>query len=828
MPAIPVQFFPAGPILIVWIVEIRTVARSGAMVPRMTQPIRRVAVLGAGVMGSGIAAHCANAGIPVVLLDIVPPKLSEAERQSKAARDGFATGALEKLRKARPAAFMHPRAAILIETGNFEDDLGKVAGCDLVVEAIVERLDVKQALFEQLERLIGPETVVASNTSGLRIADMLVGRGASFRERFMVTHFFNPPRYMKLLELVAGPETSTAAKQRVERFGREVLGKGIVWAKDTPNFIGNRIGLQSMMTAIHLMLERGLQPEDVDAITGVPMAHPKSATFRTADVVGLDTVGHVAANCYQTLTGDEDRASFAVPPYIAKMIEQGRLGDKARGGFYKKQGDAITTLDPKTGEYRPRAGDADIAKAMKGIGRVEDPRARVRQLVATAGPAGEFAWTVLSRSLAYAARRVPEITESGAGAIESIDNAMKWGYGWELGPFETWDALGFADTVARMQRDGIALPAWIDRMIAAKATSFYAAPERVWDPSAGEYVARRLDPREVTWEGLRKGDAPVLKNAGAEAWDLGDGVLGMTFKTKANSLDADVIKMLHDAVERAERDFRALVIWNHGEFFCVGANLFAVVMAAGQKQWDQLREMVRGYQYATQRMKYAQVPVVVAPFNMTLGGGLELCLGADAVQAAAETYAGLVEVGVGLIPGGAGTLNLLWRALEGVPEGADVDTYAFVTQVFKNIALAKVATSAEEAKASGYFRATDGVSFDRARQLWEAKQRAIGLAAAGYHPPIPRAHKLPGESGIATLQMMVNTLRAGGYASEHDVKIAMKLANVLCGGAGGAARPVTEDEILELEREAFLSLCGEPLSQARMQYMLQHQKPLRN
>src|SRR5689334_16262413 len=374
-------------------------------------PIRRVAVLGAGVMGSGIAAHCANAGIPVVLLDIVPPKLSDAERQSKAKRDGFAAGALDKLRKAKPAALMHPRNAALISIGNFDDDLARVADADLIVEAIVERLDIKQQLFEKLEKLAAPHAVIASNTSGLRIADMVAGRGEAFRKNFMIAHFFNPPRYMKLLELVAGADTGPEARARVERFGREQLGKGIVWAKDTPNFIGNRIGLQSMMTTIHLMLERGLAPEDIDAITGIPMAHPKSATFRTADVVGLDTVGHVAANCYETLTADEDRPSFATPPYIAKMIEQGRLGDKTKGGFYKKQGDTILTLDPKTGEYRPRGGDAEIAKAMKGIVRVEDPRARVRQVIAAPGPAGEFAWTVLSRSLAYAARRIPEIVE---------------------------------------------------------------------------------------------------------------------------------------------------------------------------------------------------------------------------------------------------------------------------------------------------------------------------------------------------------------------------------------------------------------------------------
>ncbi len=792
------------------------------MVRRMSQPIRRVAVLGAGVMGAGIAAHCANAGIQVLLLDLKTPTL-------------------DALKKSKPAAFTHQRNAALIQTGNFDADLAKVADCDLIVEAIIERLDIKQAMFEKLEQLRAPHAVIASNTSGLRIADMLVGRSEEFKQHFMVTHFFNPPRYMKLLELVAGPDTDAAAKQLGEDFA-EALGKGVVWAKDTPNFIGNRIGLQSMMSTIHLMLERGLTPEDVDAITGIPMAHPKSATFRTADVVGLDTVGHVAANCFKSLTNDEDRASFETPAYILKMIEQGILGDKTKGGFYKRVGKDIQTLDPKTGEYRAKGGDEGIAKAMKGLARIEDPKQRVAKLVATEGPAGDFAWTVLSRSLAYAARRIPEITGNNAGerplassgavwqrgSIEAIDNAMKWGYAWDLGPFETWDALGFATTVDRMKQDGIALPAWIEKMRAANATGFYSDGNKIWDAEQGDYVARKVDPREVTLDILRKGTGPVLKNAGAEAWDLGDGVLGLTFKTKANSIDSDVIKMIHDSVDRAERDFQALVVWNQGEFFCVGANLFAVVMAAGQKQWDGIREMVKGYQYATQRMKYATVPVVAAPYNMTLGGGLELCYGADAVQAASETYSGLVEVGVGLIPGGAGTMNMLWRSLESVPEGVEIDTYAFVTQVFKNIALAKVATSAEEGKAFGFFRGTDGVSFDRARQLHETKQRALGLAGSGYHPPIPRAHKLPGENGIATLKMLVNTLVHGKYASEHDAKIAMKLATVLCGGASGHTHAVTEDEILELEREAFISLCGEPLSQARMQYMLQNNKPLRN
>ena len=770
----------------------------------MTKPIRKVAVLGSGVMGGGIAAHLANAGVPVLLLDLAAPNL-------------------DKLKKSKPAAFTHVRNAALITVGTFEADLAKVADADLIVEAIIEKLEIKRDLFTKLDALLGGDTIIASNTSGLRIADMLVGRSERFRQHFLVTHFFNPPRYMKLLELVAAPDTTPAVKERIEAWGRDQMGKGIVWAKDTPNFVANRIGTHSMMAAIHLMLEKGLTPEDLDAITGVPMGHPKSASFRTGDLVGLDTLVHVVDNCHATLTTDEDRDVFTVPPYIRAMLEKGYLGDKTKGGFYKKAGKDVLTLDPKTGEYRAKGGDEAIGKAAKGIAKIEDPRERVKKLVATPGVVGELAWGALSKGLAYAARRIGEITDDP----KAIDDGMKWGYNWELGPFETWDALGFAETTARMKADGLALPGWVDKMVAAGARGFYDG-ERVWSPQAGDYVRRAVDPREVTIDVMRKGGAPVLKNNGAEAWDLGDGILGVTFKTKANSIDADVIKMLHDAVDKAETEFRGMLIYNTGEFFCVGANLFAVVMAAQQKQWDGLREMIRGYQYATQKMKYATVPVVAAPYNMTLGGGLELCFGCDAVQAASETYSGLVEVGVGLIPGGAGTLNMLWRALEGVPEGVEVDTYAFVTQVFKNIALAKVATSAEEGKASGFFRATDGVSFDRARQLHEAKQRVIGLAGSGYHPPIPRAYRLPGESGIATLKMMVNTLVAGNYASEHDAKIAMKLAEVLCGGTSGALGPVSEDRVLELEREAFLSLCGEPKSQERMQYMLMNNKPLRN
>jgi len=790
----------------------------------MTKPIRRVAVLGAGVMGSGIAAHCANAGIPVLLLDIVPPDLDEKQKQSKEARNRFAASGLQGIIKAKPAHFFHKGNAQLVDIGNFDDDLGKVADYDIVIEAIIERLDIKQQLFEKLEKIVSGDTIVASNTSGLRISDMLQGRSDRFKKHFLVTHFFNPPRYMKLLELVAGPDTDPAVSERAEKWGREQLGKGIVWAKDSPNFVGNRIGAHAMMASIHLMLEEGLAPEDLDAISGLPMGHPKSATFRTGDMVGIDTLVHVVDNCYDVLTEDEDREVFKVPDYIRTMTEKKFLGNKTRGGFYKKTKDqGILTFDPATQDYRPKAGDGGIKSTCKEIGSDPDPASRIRKLVGTGGKVSKFAWKALSKSLAYTAWRVGEICDD----IDAIDNAMRWGYNWELGPFQTWDALGFVKTLERMEKDGIALPESIKKMRDSGAKSFYDG-NKVFDLLKGEYVERAADPREIELTAMRTGTGPVLSNAGAEAWDLGDGVLGVTFKSKANSLDPDVIEMVGKAVEKAETDFRGMMIVNQGDHFCVGANLMLVLMAAQQRNWEKLHEIVGQLQSNMQRMKYASVPVIALPYGMTLGGGLEICLACDGVQAAAETYCGQVEVAVGLLPGGCGNLNLLWRALEGIPDGATVDTQPIVAKVFQNIAMANVATSAVMAQRLGYFRNTDGISFDRARQLYEGKQRVIGMAESGYHPPVPRAHRLPGESGVATMRMMIDSLVAGGHASEHDGLIAMKIAEVLCGGVAGRAHKVTEEELLELEREAFVSLCGEPKSQERMQHMLMKNKPLRN
>jgi len=559
----------------------------------MDKPIARVGVIGAGVMGSGIAAHMANAGIPVVLLDVVPPNLTDAQKNDRAARNSWASGGLEKAVKARPAAFFHKSRAKLVTVGNVEDDLHLLKDCDLVVEAIIEKLEPKQALFAKLEAVLPSHAIVASNTSGLRISTMVEGRTENFKKNFLVMHFFNPVRYMKLLELVAGPDTDPKVYEAIATFGKNELGKGIVRGNDTPNFIGNRIGVHAMMSTIHLMLEHKLTPEDVDVITGAPMAHPKSASFRTGDLVGLDTFAYVAQNCWDSLTSDEEREVFKLPSFMAAMIERKILGDKTKGGFYKKAGKEVSTFDPYTLEYRAKGGDEAIKATCKKLGKIEDPAERVRKLMADEGVAGTFAWKIASRSMAYSARRIPEI----AGDVVAIDDAMRWGYNWELGPFELWDALGFRATYDRMQKDGIALPDTVKRMYDSGADAFYKG-EEIFDLQSGKYVARVLDPREVTLPELRRGGGPVLKNDGAEAWDLGDGVLGVTFKTKANSIDPDVINFLSQAAERAERDFRAIVIANEGDHFCVGANLLLVAMASSQGQWDQIRSMVKGYQAA--------------------------------------------------------------------------------------------------------------------------------------------------------------------------------------------------------------------------------------
>jgi 3-hydroxyacyl-CoA dehydrogenase len=791
----------------------------------MVERIETAAVLGAGVMGAGIAAHLAGAGIRTYLFDIVPPKLSEAERADKRARNKLAISGIENALKAKPAAFFDPDAARLITPGNFDDDLDKLAKCDLVIEAVVERLDIKKSLFAKVAQVIGPNTLLASNTSGLSINAMGADLPPDVQKRFVVMHFFNPVRYMRLLEIVPSQKTSPETVERAARIG-EMLGKGIVYGKDTPNFVANRIGIYGLMQVIRTMQSDGYSIEEVDKIVGTPMGRPKSAAFQTADIVGIDTFVHVAKNCFDSLPNDEEREVFKMPAFIEKLVADGKLGRKSGAGFYKKVGDEIQVLDWQTGEYRPekkvRIDSLGVAK------NVEDVRQRLKGLVNADDRAGQFAWKVLSRSLAYTARRVGEIADD----IVNIDRAMRWGFNWDLGPFEAWDAIGVEESVARMKKDGVQVPAWVEDMLKSGKKSFYEGTEAAkqhWSPKAKKLAAVAHDPKHIRLAALKEDKKRVVRsNFGASLVDIGDGAVCLEVHTKMNTVDGDVVQMMNEAVDEAEKNFEALVIANDGEHFGAGANLMLIFMAAQQKEWGQIDTMVREFQNANQRLKYAKVPVVAAPFQYTFGGAAEIAMAATACQAHAETYMGLVEVGVGLVPAGGGCLRMVERwAMEPVTVEL-VDALPFVAQASLNIAMAKVATGAEEAKRMRYLKTSDGVSLNRDHLLYEAKARALGLARAGHRRPIPRMIKAAGLDAARTIGIRVWGMVESGFATEHDGVIARKVAHIVCGGNVAAGAEVTEQHFLDLEREAFLALCGEEKSQARMQSILMTNKPLRN
>jgi 3-hydroxyacyl-CoA dehydrogenase len=776
-------------------------------------------------MGSAIAAHFAGAGIRTHLLDIVPPNLKAEELSLEQARNRFADAGLDKALKAKPAAFFTPDAARLVQTGNLEDHLERLKTCDLIVEAVIEDLEIKRRLFEKIAPFVRPDAILASNTSGLSIASMSEVLPAELKSRFLVLHFFNPVRYMRLLEVARAPKTDPEVMQRMREFG-EFLGKGVIDAKDTPNFIANRIGVYSLMLTMHHMLETGLSIEAVDKITGKAMGRPSSAAFGTADLVGIDTLMHVAKNCFDSLGHDEERASFALPEFVRDLAAQGRLGRKSAAGFYKKTPAELLVYDIKTKEYRSQ--EQVRFDSLGAIKNEEDAKKRLKKLVFASDAAGKFAWSVLSRTLAYSARRLGEIADD----IVSVDRAMRWGFNWELGPFEAWDAIGVPESVARMKGDGIAVPGWVHDLLASGQSSFYVggpgAPTyfdfatRAAQPIAEEPKQIRLD--AVKSQALRV----VKKNHGASLVDLGDGVLCVEFHTKLNTLDNDVIAVLGDAVAVAEKSFQAIVIGNSGEHFCAGANLMLIAMAAQQKEWAQIERVVLNLQNAMQRLRYASVPVVAAPFQYTLGGGAEVAMAADACQAHAETYMGLVEVGVGLVPAGGGCLRMVERYTAELSAVSGVDRLPFIGQASLNIALAKVSTSAEEAKSLKYLRASDGISLNPARLLYEAKQRALGLAEAGYRAPLPPLLFAAGYDAEKTIAARVWAMVEGGFASAHDALIANKVAHILCGGPVAPGTLLPEQHFLDLEREAFLSLCGEAKSQARVQFMLMNNKPLRN
>lgn len=789
----------------------------------MAQVIRKAAVLGAGVMGSGIAAHLASAGIRTLLLDIVPPGESSKD---VAARSRFAATGLKNALAAKPALFLSKGAAALIEVGNLEDDLHRISECDWVVEVVKEDLQVKRRLLAEVERHWRPGTLVTTNTSGLSLAGMLEGRDADFRRHFFGTHFFNPVRYMHLLEVIPGPDTDPAHLERMADFCRRVLGKGVVPAKDTPNFIANRIGVHAMMTTIHGMRSLGYTPEEVDAIVGPPMGRPKSAAFRTADVVGIDTFVHVSQNCFDSLPDDPERETFRIPDFLGGMVERGLLGQKSGAGFYKKDGKDIRTLDLDTFAYREQAKvDLPVLKAAK---KHEDPAERIRTLLADTGRAGAFAWHVLSRSLAYTASIAFDIADD----LASIDRAMRWGFNWDLGPFETWQALGVEAIAARIRESGLSVPAWVDD--AARAGGFFRERDgvtTVFAPARGHVQAPAV-PGHVFLAARKSSGGLVERNRGASLVDLGDGIACLEFHTKMNTVDPDLVAMLVTACDVVERDFEGLVLANEAENFSAGANLLMVVMAANQKKWGDLERMVSDFQGVVQRLKYLPRPVVAAPHGLTLGGGCEMALAADRMVVDKETYLGLVEVGVGLIPGGCGTLNLLKRLFGAMPadlDPKDFDRFSIVRRAFENIAMAKVATGAGEVFELGYGTAADRIVMNRDRRIHDAKAVARHMADLGYTPPRPADNLvLPGRDGAAALSLAVYGLQLGGYASEHDRKIADRLARVLTGGDTDGRSPVSEARMVELEREAFMSLVGEPKTLERMQYMLTNQKPLRN
>ncbi len=809
--------------------------------------IQKVAVLGAGTMGSRIAAHLANAGIATFLLDIVPPS---ATPDAKSRRQVAAAG-LDAARKSKPAAFFEASLANLVTVGNFDDDLGKVAEADWIIEAVVENLDLKRALLRKVEALRRPGTIITTNTSGLPVTKIAEGFPDDFRRNWFGTHFFNPPRYMRLLELIPTPETDPAALDTIAHFCDTRLGKGIVSAKDTPNFIGNRIGIFSMLNAMRIMQAMDLTIEEVDALTGQAVGWPKSATFRLTDMVGLDIVGHVVSNMAKNV--HDERSDLHLPGFFQQMLDRKWLGDKTKAGFYKKvkggdgNEDERQTIDWKTLEYhvqaKPKFPALDMAK------NIEDTGARVKTLLGLDGSgakpdrAGQFLWQALSELWTYSANRVPEISDT----VVEIDRAMEMGFNWELGPFKLWDAAGVDASVARMKAEGKPVAANVEKLLAAGKTSWYADDTKAasvrayFDLSSAAYKPVEVSAGVWSVAVAKKSRGVVKKNAGASLVDLGDGIACIEFHSKMNSIGGDIIGLITQTLkpDSAGDSFDGFVITNDATNFSVGANLMMLLMSIQEGEWDEVDLAIRQFQGMTQAIKFSSKPVVAAPFGLTLGGGCELSLHAAARQPNAELYMGLVEVGVGLLPGGGGCKEMLLRAVDSAasirPKGSKnesgetVELVETMKKTFETIATAKIATSASEARGLGFLSNSDGITMNRERVLADAKARAQELVRAGYQAPVQRTDiPAPGDNMLATLKMGVYFMRQGEFITEHEAKLGTKIAEVLCGGNITPGTPVSEQYLLDLEREAFKSLCGEKKTQERIQFTLKTGKTLRN
>jgi 3-hydroxyacyl-CoA dehydrogenase len=800
----------------------------------MQRRIEKVAVLGAGTMGARISAHLANAGVPSYLLDIVPPDADGA------ARNRISAAGLDGAVKSKPAAFFKPSLARLVTVGNFEDDLQKLAEVDWIIEAVVEDMDIKRGLLRKIEAIRKPGTIITTNTSGLPVGKIVEGFSEDFRRNWFGTHFFNPPRYMRLLELIPTPEADPAAMDVIARFCDLHLGKGVVYAKDTPNFIANRIGIFSALNVMRLMQEMDLSVEEVDALTGTAVGWPKTASFRLADLVGLDVLGHVVRNA--TTNIHDERSDLQLPDFFKQMLERKWLGDKTKGGFYRKSKtdgkSEISVLDWKTLEYRPsqrpKFPSLEMAKT------VDDLPERLNMLLAPSkDKASQFLWSALSELWTYAANRVGEISDS----VVEIDRAMRLGFNWEMGPFELWDAAGVAKTVKRMQADGKPVSANVEKLLASGNDRWYTDDPKAtsgrayFDLGSGHYTAEKVPAGVWSVAVAKKSGLVVKKNAGASLVDIGDGVGCIEFHSKMNSLGGDIVQMITQTLKPggAGDNFDAFVITNDAANFSAGANIMMLLMAVQEEEWDEVDLAIRQFQNMTQAIKFSSKPVVVAPFGMTLGGGTEITLHAAARQPHAELYAGLVEVGVGLLPGGGGCKEMTLRAIDKAFQirpagrGESVELMEAMKQAFETVALAKVSMSAFEAKDLGIIASGDDITMNRERVLTDAKERALELAREGYRAPVPRTDiPAPGESILATLKLGVHLMRQGEYISDHEVKVGNKVAEVLCGGAVNPGTPVSEQYLLELEREAFKSLCGEKKTQERIQYTLKTGKTLRN
>ena len=817
--------------------------------------IRKVAVLGAGTMGSRIAAHVANAGLPVVLLDIVPPGV--AADAPKTERNKFVLAAMDGLKKSKPAAFYTADASRLMSIGNFDDDLALIADCDWIIEVVAENLEIKRALLGKVQAHRRPGSIITSNTSGLPIAKIVEGMPDDLRHHWFGTHFFNPPRYMRLLELIPTAESDADDMAAVAHFCDQRLGKAVVRSHDTPNFIANRIGTFSMGNAIRLMMEQGLTIEEVDSLTGAPLGWPKTGTFRLGDLVGVDVLAHVASNfSKQAATIKDERLDVTLAPFITTMLERKWFGDKAKQGFYKKEGkdqegrDLRHVLDWQTLDYKPSMRPKFPALEMAK--NVEQTATRIPQLLhadAASDKAARFYWPLLTELFTYAANRLAGDGSQPAVTIVEIDEAMRTGFNWELGPFEMFDAAGVESTTGKMREAGAPVAAHVETLLAfAKANGtearWYVDDASVpsgrcfFDPLTSSYRPVEVAAGVSSIAIVKKRTGVLKKNAGASLVDLGDGVGGIELHSKMNALGGDIVTFITQNLKPgsdAVRDFSSFVISGDSANFSVGANLMQLLLSMQEEEWDEVEMAIKGFQDMTQAIKFCPRPVVVAPYGMCLGGGVEIAIHGAARQAHSELYMGLVETGVGLIPGGGGCKEMTIKSIEAGSSirpdarGEGVEIFEALKKNFETIAMAKVSTSAAEARAMGFFTASDGLTMNRERLLTDAKIRAAALAAAGYSAPAPMmAIPVPGENALATLKLAVWTMREGAFISEHDAKVANWVAYALCGGKVTPGTPVSEQYLLDLEREAFLSLCGEKKTQERIAFTLKTGKPLRN